>query len=81
MVDLDTFTNEELIDFYQLSKEHLGELETQFRSEVSLYGDAWPGAVVQVQDAQNAYNYYRSESIKRGIIYNTNDAPIDDIDF
>jgi hypothetical protein len=33
---------------YAETEEILGELEGQYRSEVALYGDAWPGAVQEI---------------------------------
>ena len=46
-------TDEELYECHSCAYEMLGDNETQYRSEIALYGDAWPGAAIQL-DAMRA---------------------------
>lgn len=36
------------------SEECLGEIWSQYHSEVSLYGDAWPGAQIQLNELEES---------------------------
>lgn len=45
----ETATLEELQEANEEGCETLAETECQYRSEVALYGDAWPGAQIHIQ--------------------------------
>jgi len=68
MFDLTTLSDAELLETYERVDEYYGEIDTQFRSEVALYGDAWHGGAIDLQNAQKDYNRYRKACIERGLI-------------
>ena len=45
-------TYDEIYECWGAAVETYGELVTQYKSECALYGDAWPGAAIDVQEAE-----------------------------
>jgi len=43
-------TTDDLLDQLQDTEQRLGETESQHQSEVSAFGDSWPGACLQIND-------------------------------
>ena len=44
---------EELYDYGECASEALAETECQYKSEVALFGDAWPGAAIQLDEMRS----------------------------
>jgi hypothetical protein len=49
-----------LCEDLEYSEEHLDEIETQFGSECSLYGDGWPGAQLDIERSLAHVNSLRA---------------------
>lgn len=58
---------EMLCESLEAAEESLGELVCQHRSEVALYGDSWPGALLQIQDATDMVAKLKEECTKEWI--------------
>lgn len=48
------------------AEEHLAELESAHKGEVAQFGDSWPGAQLQVNDAHQRLDHLRQEYRDRG---------------
>jgi len=60
--------NKEQEELYELYERH-GETDAQYRSECAAFGDAWPGAVIEVDALRKAVDRQerRVASIERGL--------------
>lgn len=75
MADFANRTTEDLEEEYDHANEHLGEVETQYASEVALYGDAWVGANDELARIQRHVEALRTELNAR---YAAAEAPAPD---
>ena len=55
---------------------YLGESEIQYSSEVSLYGDAWPGAREEIRHATACYAEIEAEMTRRAALRAPVAAPV-----
>lgn len=75
-----TLSDDILLDILDEAIEHYGEIKAQYDSEVALYGDAWPGAQVDLNNAHQAMLKFQAEANRRWPPQTVAD-PADDIPF
>lgn len=48
LLDFSTFTDDDLAEYLDGMGEVYGETYAQYRSEIAMFGDAWPGSALEV---------------------------------
>jgi hypothetical protein len=75
-----TLPDDILLDMLNEAIEACGEIKAQYGSEVALYGDAWPGAQIDLDNAYQAMQRFQAEDNRRWPPQTVAD-PADDIPF
>ncbi len=82
-MSIENYSDDELCEAIEQTREHLGETECQHRSEVAFAGDSWPGACLDIQRIRDHLRTLDAEHDRRfppapPAAYTVEDIEVDD---